>query len=225
MRFTPPIIAALATLALAGCGGGSNSPRAVPGAVAGGLATGRALALPPTPATPEGDFYPEVPPADTDADLTRVAGAGGRAVGTVVRLGGRVRDVDGYPIRNAVVELWQADAHGAYLHPAGQGTRPRDPLFQGYGRCVTSKAGVWAFTTVKPGPRPGRARHFCLAVQLPGRDRRFRTHVFWDDAEALRLDPVWRALPDDAARVALVREFSPVTDTDEWQATWDIVVP
>ena len=126
-------------------------------AAGAGLAAG-AMSLPlgagphaPTPANPEGPFYPNRPQAETDADLTLIEGHEQRASGEVIRISGRVLDEDGQPVTGAVVDVWQANTHGRYHHENDPATAPVDPDFQGWAVMKTDAEGRYAFTTIKPG--------------------------------------------------------------------------
>lgn len=102
-----------------------------------------------------GPFYPQVKPRDTDTDLTQILGHRQRAAGEVVQLSGRVMTLRGKPVRNARIELWQANTNGRYAHASDPNTQlALDPDFQGYGVLRTDGDGRYAFTTVKPGPYP-----------------------------------------------------------------------
>src|SRR5437660_1294419 len=87
-----------------------------------------------TPAQTEGPFYPNKLPLDTDNDLLIVNDSITPAVGEITHLTGRVLDLKGKPIKNALVEIWQCDAKGVYLHTDDSGKRARDKNFQGFGR-------------------------------------------------------------------------------------------
>src|SRR3954463_3752181 len=105
-----------------------------------------------TPPQTEGPFYPDHLPLDTDNDLLIINETITPAVGEVTHLGGRVLDAKGEPLRNALVEIWQCDQHGAYLH-SGTGNRDkRDRNFQGFGRFLTGSDGAYYFRTIKPVP-------------------------------------------------------------------------
>lgn len=105
-----------------------------------------------TAAQIDGPFLPLVIGPDQDADLTRVAGGSGRAMGEVIEVVGQVRDAKCQPLPGCVVEVWQANTHGLYSHPLDQPKgRPLDPNFQGYARLVTDKDGGYRFLTIKPG--------------------------------------------------------------------------
>ena len=69
---------------------------------------------------------------------------------------GRVLDGDGRPVRRQLVEIWQANAGGRYIHKRDQHPAALDPNFTGVGRCLTDDDGGYRFTTIKPGPYPGR---------------------------------------------------------------------
>ena len=118
-----------------------------------------AEALVRTPAQTEGPFYPDHLPLDTDNDLLVLNNELTPAVGEVTYVSGRILDARGEPIRNAVVEIWQCDAHGVYLHKGSDNGDKRDKHFQGFGRFVTGSTGEYLFRTIKPVPYPGRAPH------------------------------------------------------------------
>jgi len=120
-------------------------------ALAGAAAAARAAALVPTSAQELGPFYPVLQPADHDADLTRLQGRNGVALGQPINVIGRIVDLNGNPIRNAQVELWQCNAAGRYDHP-GDRANPAalDPNFQGFARLATDADGQFKFRSVKP---------------------------------------------------------------------------
>jgi protocatechuate 3,4-dioxygenase beta subunit len=122
-------------------------------------------ALAPTPSQTEGPFYPRTPPAERDADLTRIAGRAERARGTPLHLSGRVLAGDGRPLAGAQLELWQCDSTGRYHHVGDRG--PKDDNFQGYGVATTDADGRYAFVTIRPVPYPGRPPHMHFKVRHP----------------------------------------------------------
>src|SRR6266571_3059450 len=124
-------------------------------------------ALVQTPAQTEGPYYPDHLPLDQDNDLLIINDAITPAVGQISWISGRVLDSSGGAVRGAVVEIWQADDHGAYIHSRSP-IANRDANFQGYGRFLTSSSGEYLFRTVKPGLYPGRTRHVHFAVDVPG---------------------------------------------------------
>ena len=102
--------------------------------------------------TPEqilGPFYP-LETLGQNADLTRVAGRPGRAAGLVLNVMGRVLNLKGEPVRNAKVEIWQANTHGRYTHPNDHNTAPLDPNFEGSALLTTDHDGWYRFKTINP---------------------------------------------------------------------------
>jgi protocatechuate 3,4-dioxygenase beta subunit len=176
-----------------------------------------------TPPMTEGPFFPDKLPLDQDNDLIRITDHTTPAVGTITNLSGRVLDKNGNPLKDALVELWQADDHGTYIHSKGASKGERDPGFQGYGKFETAKDGGWKFRTIKPGLYTGRTRHYHFGITLKGQ-KRFATQLFFKDEPANAKDGVLRGIKDDQQRESVIRSFVPVPDTKELAATWDIVI-
>src|SRR5436190_21766914 len=122
-----------------------------------------------TPRQTEGPFYPDKLPLDTDNDLLIVNEGLTPAIGEITHLSGRVLDSKGSPIRNALVEIWQVDAKGVYLHTKDTHAQ-RDSHFQGFGRFLTGSSGEYYFRTVKPVPYPGRTPHIHFKVKRSGKE-------------------------------------------------------
>jgi protocatechuate 3,4-dioxygenase beta subunit len=89
-----------------------------------------------------------------DADLTRNARKTSEPIGERIVVTGRVVDENGRPIRNTLLEIWQANASGRYIDAVDRHDAPLDPNFLGGGRCVTDGGGRYRFTTIKPGAYP-----------------------------------------------------------------------
>jgi protocatechuate 3,4-dioxygenase beta subunit len=178
--------------------------------VVGGLAGAGALALPPglaaraalvpTPPQTTGPFYPVTFPSDVDSDLVLLRGAEARAEGVVTHLMGRVLGLDGRPIPDATVEIWQCDARGRYLHPGDRGG-PRDSAFQGYGRAVSGSDGAYRFRTIRPVPYPGRTPHIHFAVKAPGRELVTQMYVAGEPLN--ERDGLYRSIRDPRQRAAV----------------------
>lgn len=122
--------------------------------------------------------------------------------GERIRLTGRVLDGDGSPVRDALIELWQANARGRYRHPADhRDERPLDASFHGFARAGTGSAPDHAFTiyTVKPGsPEAGQAPHLTLVVFMRGGLNHLYTRVYFDDeTSANASDPVLASVPGE----------------------------
>ena len=119
-----------------------------------------------TPRQTAGPFYPTKLPPDIDNDLVVLRGSAARAEGIVTHVMGRVLGIDGRPIPNATVEIWQCDARGRYLHPDDTGGRPRDSAFQGYGRAVSDADGAYHSAPSSRCPIPG-ARRISISRSKP----------------------------------------------------------
>jgi protocatechuate 3,4-dioxygenase, alpha subunit len=142
------------------------------------------------------------------ADLT-----GPGVVGERIVLKGRVLDGDGVPVPDAVLEIWQANAHGKYAHPEDKQDKPLDPAFKGYGRVATDEGGCFRVATIKPGPVPGpngttQAPHLAVSIFMRGLLKRLVTRVYFPDDPHLTNDPVLRLI-DPARRETLVAKAAP----------------
>jgi len=105
-----------------------------------------------TPQQPEGPFYPDKMPLDTDNDLLVINDQITPAVGEITWLSGRILDSRGEPVRNAIVEIWEADKNGVYIHTGSASRGTRDTNFQGFGRFLTGSTGEYIFRTIKALP-------------------------------------------------------------------------
>lgn len=183
-----------------------------------------AEALVKTPRQTEGPFYPDKLPLDTDNDLIRINDATSPAVGEITHLSGTVNTVAGSPVRNAVVEIWQADNNGNYIHSRNGGSGENDENFQGYGRFLTGSKGEYYFRTIKPVPYPGRTPHIHVAVSVKGQ-RVLTTQCYIRGAELNANDGVLRRTPADL-RDLLICDFTPIPDseTGELAARFDMVI-
>ena len=186
------------------------------------LAQERQPSLRATAESPMGPFYPLRPPADNDADLTRLAGHANRARGTVIELTGRVLDLRGNPIAGARLELWQANAAGRYAHELDPATAPLDPDFQSYARLTTGADGAYRIVTIKPGgydsPIGHRPPH--LHFDLRGQTHRSIAQMYFpEDAEGNARDTLYRALGDEAGTSLAMRDTA-----DPSKYRWDVVL-
>ena len=109
-----------------------------------------------TPPEIEGPFYPLQAQKDVDFDLTQIIGHKHQAAGEHIYINGSVVDMDGSPLTDATVEIWQANAVGRYRHPHERNTQPLDPHFQGWAIVQSGKHGRFRFKTVLPGSYPVR---------------------------------------------------------------------
>lgn len=156
-----------------------------------------------TPAQAEGPYYPLSLPADHDADLLR-SGNLAYARGEPAWLEGQVTDLDGLPLKSAVVEIWQCDADGHYHHPADRGRA--DPAFQGFGRVSVDSEGRYRFRTLRPAPYAGRTPHIHVKVRL-GQRSLLTTQLYVRGDPGNERDFLWRSLRDESDREALTRPF------------------
>jgi protocatechuate 3,4-dioxygenase alpha subunit len=106
--------------------------------------------------------------------------------GERVTIQGRIVDGDGMPIPDAILEIWQANAHGKYAHPEDTQDKPLEPSFTGYGRIPVNRDGAFRFTTIKPGPVPGpdgkeQAPHLVVSLFMRGLLRRLVTRLYFPD--------------------------------------------
>jgi protocatechuate 3,4-dioxygenase beta subunit len=195
------------------------------GAATAALPPALAEQLALTPPQTEGPFYPDTLPLDTDNDLLRLNDADASAIGEVTYLSGRVLNPAGDPIRGAVVEIWQCDATGVYLHSGTGGDKAkRDAGFQGFGRCVTGASGDYFFRTIKPVPYTGRTPHIHVAVKLRGAPK-WTTQCYIKGHPQNEGDFLWKGLADQAARDLVTVEFAPIPKAaaGELAATFTIV--
>lgn len=148
-----------------------------------------------------------------DADLTVNGRKDGEPIGERIIVTGRVLDEDERPQGDMLVEIWQANAAGRYVHEADQHAAPLDPNFFGGGRCVTDAEGRYRFTTIKPGAYPWgnhdnawRPPHIHLSLFGPSLATRLVTQMYFPGDPLLALDPIFHATPE-AARDRLISSF------------------
>ncbi len=134
------------------------------------------------------------------ADLTRQHG--GEPIGQRIVVSGRVLDERGRPVPHTVVEIWQANAAGRYIHSRDQWDAPLDPHFTGAGLVVTDGEGRYAFTTVRPGaypwgnhPNAWRPAHIHLSLLGPAFATRLVTQLYFPDDPLIEIDPIANAVP------------------------------
>ncbi len=131
--------------------------------------------------------------------------------GERIRIEGRVVDGAGEPVSDAMIEIWQANAHGRYDHPEDTQDKPLDAAFGGFGRAATDDDGAYWFETVKPGSVPGpgnasQAPHVGVAVFARGMLRHAYTRIYFGGEAANEIDPVLNAIDDAGRRNSLIAE-------------------
>jgi protocatechuate 3,4-dioxygenase, beta subunit len=156
-----------------------------------------------------------------DHDLTRQHE--GDPLGERMILTGRVLDGDGRPMRNSLVELWQANAAGRYVHAGDRHPAPLDPNFTGAGRCLTDDEGRYRFVTVKPGAYPWknhynawRPAHIHLSLFGQAFRSRLITQMYFPGDPLFDQDPIFQSVRDPKARQRLISSFDLETTEPEW---------
>ena len=178
-----------------------------------------------TPAQTQGPFYPDKLPLDTDNDLLVINDAITPAIGEVTYLGGRILDAKGDPIRNALVEIWQVDGKGVYIHSGDRQRAKRDGNFQGYGRFLTGATGEYTFRTIKPVAYPGRTPHIHVQVSQ-GPRKLLTTQCYIKGEPGNDRDMIYRSVLNPKAREAITVDFAPAPDSrsGELVAKFDVVL-
>ncbi len=139
--------------------------------------------------------------------------AGPNAKGERIRVEGLVIDGTGSPVKDVMLEVWQANAEGSYAHPESNGEV--EDGFRGWGRVITNfETGEWGFDTIKPGPVPGRngttqAPHLNLWIVARGINIGLNTRMYFgDEAEANASDPVMNVIEWENRRGTLIASRS-----------------
>ena len=188
------------------------------------------IIVPHTLSEVTGPVYGHERMGELDHDLTRQHG--GEPLGERIIVTGRVLDGDSRPVRNALVEIWQCNAAGRYIHQVDQHPAPLDPNFTGVGRCVTDSAGHFRFVTIKPGAYPWRNHENAWRAQhihfsLFGRSfvQRLVTQMYFPGDPLFYQDPIYNAVPE-AARHRMVSSFDLSETVPEWALAYrfDIVL-
>ena len=180
-----------------------------------------------TPKQTEGPFYPDKLPLDTDNDLILINDHMTPAVGEITHLTGKILDAKGNPMTGAVVEIWQCDGNGVYLHSGDSKGKQKeqDKNFQGFGRFLTGKSGEYYFRTIKPVPYPGRTPHIHFKIKK-GKDELLVTQMYVAGHAGNEKDGIWRSVADKKSREAITIPFEKMKDSKlgELGAKFDIVL-
>lgn len=188
-----------------------------------------AQTLTETATTGDGPYYPDKLPLDTDNDLLIINDGITPAVGEITHLTGRVLGNRGAPVRNALIEIWEADVNGSYIHSDGRADGKLDANFQGYGRFLTDIDGRYYFRTIKPVSYTlqgqFRAPHIHVAVSKAGR-RLMATQAMVAGHEDNAGDLIVERIRDPAALESIMVEYRPLpgSSLDELTASFDIVL-
>jgi protocatechuate 3,4-dioxygenase beta subunit len=184
-----------------------------------------------TETTGPGPVWSEV--SEEDADLTTNAGTGGSAIGERIIVTGRVLDEAGIGVPGVLLELWQANSSGRYVHwretafPA-----PLDPNFIGVGQCRTNEAGEYRFLTIRPGPYPWgnhpnawRPAHIHFSLLGTSLGARLVTQMYFANDPLFPFDPIFNSVPEHA-RERLIASYDHGVTEENWALgwRWDIVL-
>ncbi len=179
------------------------------------------ILLPHTLSELSGPVYGHGQVGATDADLTRQHAA--EPLGERIIVNGTVIDEDGRPLPDTLIEIWQANAAGRYIHVVDQHPAPLDPNFSGAGRTVTDASGHYTFTTIKPGAYPWRNHvnawrpaHIHLSLFGPSFLSRLVTQMYFPGDPLFPFDPIFNAVPDAAARERMIARFDLSITKPEW---------
>ena len=191
------------------------------------------IPLPQTLSEITGPVYGRDSVTELDADLTKNAARNGAPLGERIIVTGRVLDEDGRAVPDTLIEIWQANAAGRYIHGTDQHDAPLDPNFFGAGRVVTDQEGRYRFISIKPGaypwgnhPNAWRPNHIHLSLFGPSFATRLVTQMYFPGDPLLPLDPIFNGVPDQAARERLIARFSIDVTEPGWALAYafDIVL-
>src|ERR1700704_1642889 len=168
-----------------------------------------------------GPLYGHGELGEADNDLTRQHA--GEPLGERIIVTGRVLDSNGRPVPSALIELWQANSAGRYVHAVDQHPAPLDPNFSGTGRTLTDECGVYRFITIKPGPYPWlnhhnawRPAHIHFSVFGRAFISRLVTQMYFPGDPLFTFDPIFQSVPDEKARQRMISSFDLENTRPEW---------
>ena len=187
--------------------------------------------IPQTLSEITGPTYPYGRMEATDNDLTVQHES--EPLGERIIVQGRVLDEDNRPVPNTLVEIWQANAAGRYMHRVDSHAAPLDPNFSGAGRTLTDNEGRYRFTTIKPGAYPWlnhdnawRPAHIHFSLFGTSFLSRLITQMYFPGDPLMPYDPILNSIPDERARQRLVAHFDLNVTRPEWALgyTFDIIL-
>jgi protocatechuate 3,4-dioxygenase beta subunit len=191
------------------------------------------VAVPQTPTERTGPRLGHNIVAAAEADLTTRHRRNGEPLGERIIVTGRVLDETGRPVPHTLVEIWQANAAGRYVHEVDTHDAPLDPNFFGAGRTVTDADGRYQFITIRPGAYPWRNHHNAwrpahihFSLFGPCFGTRLVTQMYFPGDPLFPFDPIFNGVPDEAARQRMVARFDLEITKPEWALgyAWDIVL-
>jgi protocatechuate 3,4-dioxygenase, beta subunit len=162
-------------------------------------------------------------PGTIENDLTAAGPLGER-----ITVSGRLLDVDGRPIRDSLVEIWQCNAAGRYRHRWDRWPAPLDANFGGAGRAVTDADGRYEFLTIKPGPYPWgnhpnawRPAHIHFSLLGRSFEQRLVTQMYFPADPLFEFDPIFNSVRDPKARARMVSSFSMDRSRENWALAYE----
>jgi protocatechuate 3,4-dioxygenase beta subunit len=160
-----------------------------------------------------GPVFGEIQLGALDHDLTRNAIKNGDPIGERMVVHGKVTNENGQPIPYTLIEVWQANAAGRYVHKVDQHNAPLDPNFLGAGRCMTDAEGNYKFYTIKPGAYPWgnhhnawRPNHIHFSLFGANITNRLVTQMYFPGDPLLAYDPIFLGVPE-RGRDLLISSF------------------
>ena len=171
----------------------------------------------------------DVAAIETDLTLQHA----GEPLGERITVTGRLLDSWGRPLRNQLIEIWQANSAGRYIHQRDQHPAPLDPNFTGAGRTITGPDGEYKFTTIKPGPYPWknhvnawRPAHIHFSVFGSGFTQRIITQMYFPSDPLFALDPIYNSIHNQKDRDRLIADYDHDLTVPEFSMgyRWNIVV-
>jgi protocatechuate 3,4-dioxygenase beta subunit len=187
--------------------------------------------IPATLSELTGPLFSQITIGDHAADLSR--GKAGEAIGERIIVSGRVMDENGRPVRNTLIEVWQCNAAGRYLHQGDQHDAPLDPNFSGQGQVLTDTEGRYHFKTIRPGEYPWRNHynawrpahiHFSLFGEAFA--QRLVTQMYFPGDPLLPFDPIFNSIAEEKARYRMVSSLDWENSQSEYALAYrfDIVL-
>ena len=176
-----------------------------------------------TPRQPAGPFYHPIEPLSVDNDLLYHQDTESRADGGVIFIRSRLLNQTGKPIKNARIEIWQANAHGRYNHPRPANSNlPLDPNFFGFGHTLTEPEGHYRFRSIKPAPYSDnlewlRPPHIHFAV-IPEGGTPWLTQMSFAGEALNKRDFLLRNLPSDVVREQVIIDFQTTENAPDARA-------
>jgi protocatechuate 3,4-dioxygenase beta subunit len=189
------------------------------------------IMIPQTLSEITGPVYGHSDVKPEEADLTKHHP--GEPLGERIIVKGRVLDEAGRPVPDTLIEIWQCNAAGRYIHQVDQHPAPLDPNFTGAGRVVTDADGAYQYVTIKPGAYPWRNHHNAwrpahihLSLFGPSFLTRLVTQMYFPGDPLFYQDPIFNSVTDAKARERMICQFDLAATRPEWALAYnfDIVL-